>query len=297
MYRLGCPRSQRLLVTFRVVPSTAAYSTQQRQHPNMTVYVEKRDDKRQNTLFAPLKDFPFNGNVAAADVYLGKLKKEEPKKEVKTTNPSTSGDMKRTTIVDLVKKFTAPTERSPGYSPAESVKDFTFCFDDEVLTIESVECPRLLKDELRKVFEPRSPHLFSHPITVINIFQQEAQTFEEVTSEEKLDAKLVYFVETADSICDSLNRMGYWADYLDPHSGQARRDPAGAAERMLKPNPEHQKVGFNLEDLKKCIRISNVSFDSQHYIGSIFTNAKVDEANMADFFDVLNGDEDDFRQK
>ncbi|CAD5214260.1 unnamed protein product [Bursaphelenchus okinawaensis] len=293
MYRLGSPRIL-VRLTLKSQVSRALYSTQQRLHPNAPIYMEKRDN-RQNDLLAPSKEFPFNGNVAAAQIYL--QKDQDPKKDVKTTKPSSSGNQKLTTIVKLLKNLHHHAEKSVSYVPAETVKDYSFCFDDEVVTIESVECPRLLKNQLRNVFEVRVPHFFNRPLTVINIFQQEAQTFEEVAPEDKLDAKMLYFIETADAICESLNRLGYWCDYLDPHSGQARRAPDSAVDRLLKPNDNLKQVGFNLEEVKRCMKISNVSFDNKNYIGSIFTDAKVDEANVNDFFEVLNGEDEEFRQK
>lgn len=267
-----------------------SYSTQTRVHPSITVYMDKTS-KRQNNLLAPSKEFPFNGHVTSAIVYLGQVSTKDIKQPPKTTKLS-EDQVKPLSLSQLMDEVSQSAKRSHDYEPKEQLNDFNFLFDDEVITIDTVECPRLLKNELHKVFKKTDPKLFRSHITVINILQQESTTFEEVSAEEKMDAKMVYFIETADSICETLNRSGYWADYIDPHSGRPRRSPTEAAERLLNPDQTKQQLGYNLEEFKQCMKISNVSFDNQTYIGSIFTNAPVEEANVTGFVDALNGSDD-----
>lgn len=105
----------------------------------------------------------------------------------------TDSQVKGVSLTELMDTVSQSSRKCNEYEPHEQLNDFHFLFDDEVITIDTVECPRLLKSELHKIFKKTDANLFkSGPITVINILQQESTTFEEVTMEQKMDAKMVY---------------------------------------------------------------------------------------------------------
>ncbi|XP_066513852.1 cobalamin trafficking protein CblD-like [Hoplias malabaricus] len=132
-------------------------------------------------------------------------------------------------------------------------------------------CPELLKQELESFF----PELPVSGITVITVKQKKtASETEELDRGQLLDK----FVTGAKEICFMLWREGYWADFIDPLSGNAFFG-AQSLDSVLELEQRHHS-GFHIEDLASCKVIKHILKDTHTFVGTLITNAPYDSPVM-----------------
>ncbi|XP_049327084.1 metabolism of cobalamin associated Da isoform X1 [Astyanax mexicanus] len=126
-------------------------------------------------------------------------------------------------------------------------------------------CPQLLKQELESFF----PTLPASAITVVTVVQKPATEAEELDREQLLNK----FVSGAKEICFMLWREGYWADFIDPLSGNAFFG-AKLSDSILQPEQQQRgHSGFHIEDLASCMVIRHILKDTPTFVGTLITNA------------------------
>ncbi|XP_072527791.1 metabolism of cobalamin associated Da isoform X2 [Salminus brasiliensis] len=134
-------------------------------------------------------------------------------------------------------------------------------------------CPELLKQELESFF----PALPASAITVVTVTQRAAAEAEELDRAQLLDK----FVSGAKEICFMLWREGYWADFIDPLSGNAffgvqSHDSILQPEEQQQQQQQRYHSGFHIEDLASCRVIRHVLKDTPTFVGTLITNAPSD---------------------
>lgn len=80
------------------------------------------------------------------------------------------------------------------------------------------------------------------------------------------------FIESATEICDLLKSQGYWADFIDPSSGNAYFG-AYSNSTFFETDERYNQLGYRVLDLGCCKALSHNLWGTFIYVGSIFTNA------------------------
>ncbi|XP_028837484.1 metabolism of cobalamin associated Da [Denticeps clupeoides] len=128
-------------------------------------------------------------------------------------------------------------------------------------------CPELLKKDL-ELFFPMAP---TSAITVVTVSQKyKPLCGEELNKDqEQLQNK---FISGAKEICYALWRGGFWADFIDPSTGQAYFGYQANDNILNIEEPLHHQ-GFHIEDLGTCTIIQHVLQGTRGFVGTLFTNA------------------------
>ncbi|XP_046846149.1 cobalamin trafficking protein CblD-like isoform X1 [Xenia sp. Carnegie-2017] len=93
------------------------------------------------------------------------------------------------------------------------------------------------------------------------------------------------FIESATDICELLKSQGYWADFIDPSSGNAYFGPYSNST-FFETDERYNQLGFRVIDLGCCKALSHKSWGTFIYVGSIFTNAPTHCLCLQSAFDV-----------
>ncbi|KAL2087892.1 hypothetical protein ACEWY4_016720 [Coilia grayii] len=128
-------------------------------------------------------------------------------------------------------------------------------------------CPELLKKEL-ELFFPAAP---AGSLTVVTVTQKSLPMDGDDLDLERQQL-LDKFVSGARELCFTLWRGGFWADFINPTTGQAHfgHTPTDSVLRMDEPV---RHLGFHIEDLGSCKVIRHVLKGTQAFTGTLFTNA------------------------
>lgn len=132
------------------------------------------------------------------------------------------------------------------------------------------ECPILLRKNIEELF-PGCLDVTSTDLTIITISQKanlKSLRWRKETETEKL-AK--YFVLAASDICAKLKLVGYWADFINPFSGQPHMNPQKSGN-LYETDQRFRCVGFKVQQRNNCRIIASDS-SSKNFIGSLFTTA------------------------
>ncbi|XP_018059256.1 PREDICTED: methylmalonic aciduria and homocystinuria type D homolog, mitochondrial-like isoform X2 [Atta colombica] len=149
------------------------------------------------------------------------------------------------------------------------------------------ECPILLRKSIEELFPGCLDVTMSH-LTIITISQKanlKSMRWRKETETEKL-AK--YFVLAASDLCIKLKMVGYWADFINPFSGQPYLSPRKGAN-LYETDERFRCVGFKVQQKNNCrIIVSDSSL--QNFIGSLYTTAP---ASTEFLKQITNGDNED----
>jgi hypothetical protein len=91
---------------------------------------------------------------------------------------------------------------------------------------------------------------------------------------EELAAKMN---EMGSNITEKLIEMGYWADFIDPESGLPSKTKSSTC--LFENDESYIHFGLKIKDLSCCKVICHKIWGTRVYVGSIFTNAPVEEVN------------------
>ncbi|XP_012705992.2 metabolism of cobalamin associated Da [Fundulus heteroclitus] len=148
-------------------------------------------------------------------------------------------------------------------------------------------CPELLKKELELLF-PSAP---TASITVVTVTQR-AGLREDGAAEPDRDQLLHKFVSGAKEMCFALWTAGYWADFIDPTTGEAFfASPSSMI--ALRPEEQLQHLGFHIEVSGSCTVIRHVLRGTPLFVGTVFTNAPPNSAAVTRLQGLSNGFEDE----
>ncbi|KAJ8024910.1 Methylmalonic aciduria and homocystinuria type D-like, mitochondrial [Holothuria leucospilota] len=91
------------------------------------------------------------------------------------------------------------------------------------------------------------------------------------------------FVGSAEDICQVLKSAGYWADFIDPSSGQAQFiGTSNPNTSLFETDERFKQLGFEIEDLGCCKCIRHTVWGTHAFVGTIFTNAPADSDIIRD---------------
>ena len=132
------------------------------------------------------------------------------------------------------------------------------------------ECPLLLRKGIEELF-PGCLDVGSPQLTIISVCQKlnsKATRWSKETETEKLAQ---YFVLAASDICAKLKMIGYWADFINPFSGQPHLNlqKSGA---LYKTDERFRCLGFKILHRNNCKVIVNEN-SNKNFIGSLYTTA------------------------
>jgi len=162
-----------------------------------------------------------------------------------------------------------------GIDALESEKNKRYSISNKketnyVLQCYAQECPTLLRKDILELF-PNCFEVTSPVLTIITI-SQEAKNKKTRWSKEVETEKLAQnFVLAASDICKKLKMCGYWANFINPFSGQPYTNPHKTGT-LYTTDERFRCVGFKVNKHKHCKIISQVK-DSKNFIGNLYTNA------------------------
>ncbi|CAJ0942537.1 unnamed protein product, partial [Mesorhabditis belari] len=255
------------------------FSTALTQHP-MAVFVGEEQKIQRNSLLGPSPQFPLPGNVCDSKTFNADSTVENPSQS-KTSSVRTTSVQ---TILNQGQQYAA-ADQAYLYKQAESVE--LDGMDDVRVEIKAQKCPRLLQRDLKSLF----PHmnLTQASVNVINISQQSStdQSAWSTQMEAERDKLTVNFINTANNICSALEKLGYWADFIDPSSGRPYRGQFTNAT-LFETDEAFQQLGFQIEDLGCCRVLKHIKWGSHAFVGTIFTDAPIESEIMKQLLDEKN---------
>ncbi|XP_061580000.1 metabolism of cobalamin associated Db [Cololabis saira] len=140
------------------------------------------------------------------------------------------------------------------------------------LSVECVvqSCPELLQKDFQSMF-PDAPSSGMMVVTVTQRTQNDMTSWSAEVEQER-EALLDKFVHGAEEICQSLQREGFWADFIDPSSGLAFFGTY-TNNTLFETDERYRQLGFSIEDLGCCRVIRHPLWGCHVFVGAIFTNA------------------------
>lgn len=135
-------------------------------------------------------------------------------------------------------------------------------------------CPDKLRKGFNELF-PSSDVGAEVSLTVVTMCQRTQHDMSTWSSEveEERDELLEHFVMSAKEICRILKEAGYWADFIDPSSGQAFLGDPNPNTSLFETDERFKPLGFEIEDLGCCKCIRHAVWGTNIFVGAIFTDA------------------------
>lgn len=141
--------------------------------------------------------------------------------------------------------------------------------------LKAFKCPLSLVKDFQNYFRTQS--IGDSPLTVITLSfrtDNDMATWSSKVETER-EALLEKFVDTAKSLCAVLEMEGFWADYIDPTSGQPAKSTINHAA-FYETDERFRNLGFEIVDYGCCKVISHHKWGTKTYVGCLLTTAKVD---------------------
>uniref|UniRef100_A0A3Q1GGK8 Metabolism of cobalamin associated Da n=1 Tax=Acanthochromis polyacanthus TaxID=80966 RepID=A0A3Q1GGK8_9TELE len=148
-------------------------------------------------------------------------------------------------------------------------------------------CPELLKKDLELLF-PTAP---TSSITVVTVTQSSSRWEDEAAELDK-DQLLHKFVSGAKEMCFALWTAGYWADFIDPTTGEAFF-ASPSSQTSLRTDEHLRDLGFHIEVSGSCTVIRHVLRGTPLFVGTVFTNAPTHSAAIARLQGLSNALDDE----
>ncbi|XP_058802467.1 cobalamin trafficking protein CblD isoform X2 [Phymastichus coffea] len=142
---------------------------------------------------------------------------------------------------------------------------------DEIFSIlhcTAQECPTLLRKGILELF-PNCLEVTSPQLTIVTICQKSNSKMSRWSKEIETEKFAQYFVLAASDICKKLKMCGYWADFINPFSGQPYLNTHKNSV-LYKTDERFRCVGFKVEQKKNC-KIITSDNDTKQFIGKIST--------------------------
>lgn len=143
-------------------------------------------------------------------------------------------------------------------------------FDNSSVECAIQSCPELLKKDFQSMF-PEAPSSGMMVVTVSQKTQNDMMSWCDDVEQER-EQMLDKFVDGAKEICYSLQREGFWADFIDPSSGLPFFG-SYTNNTLFETDDRYRHLGFQIEDLGCCRVIRHSIWGTHVFVGTIFTNA------------------------
>ncbi|XP_071812777.1 cobalamin trafficking protein CblD-like [Apostichopus japonicus] len=147
----------------------------------------------------------------------------------------------------------------------------------EVVECIAQDCPPNLRKDCKDLF-PDCELKERDIVTVMTLCQR---TVEDMSAwspdvETERDELLDHFIGSAEDICKVLTSAGYWADFIDPSSGQAFIGSSNPSTSLFETDERFKQLGFDIEDLGCCKCVRHTVWGTHAFVGAIFTTAPAD---------------------
>ncbi|XP_028254471.1 metabolism of cobalamin associated Da [Parambassis ranga] len=136
-------------------------------------------------------------------------------------------------------------------------------------------CPELLRKDLELLF-PSAP---TASITVVTVTERQ-RGCADAAAEQDNKQLLHKFVSGAKEMCFALWTAGYWADFIDPATGEAFF-ASPSSQTSLQTDEQLQNLGFHIEVSGSCTVIRHILRGTPLFVGTVFTNAPTHSAAIA----------------
>ncbi|XP_051259340.1 metabolism of cobalamin associated Db [Dicentrarchus labrax] len=153
---------------------------------------------------------------------------------------------------------------------SQNVNTAEHYFDNSTVECAIQSCPELLKKDFQCMF-PEAPSSGMTVVTVTQKTQNDMMSWSADVEQER-EKMLDKFVDGAKEICYSLQREGFWADFIDPSSGLAFFG-SYTNNTLFETDDRYRHLGFQIEDLGCCRVIQHSLWGTHVFVGTIFTNA------------------------
>lgn len=132
------------------------------------------------------------------------------------------------------------------------------------------ECPVLLRKSIEELF-PECLDVTSSQLTIITISQKANLKSMRWRKEAETEKLAKYFVLAAWNVCTKLKMAGYWADFINPFSGQPHLSERKSVN-LYETDERFRCIGFKVKQRNNC---KIITFDNslQNFIGSLYTTA------------------------
>uniref|UniRef100_A0A3P8TGN3 Metabolism of cobalamin associated Da n=1 Tax=Amphiprion percula TaxID=161767 RepID=A0A3P8TGN3_AMPPE len=127
-----------------------------------------------------------------------------------------------------------------------------------------------------EVLFPTAP---TSSITVVTVTQSSSRWEDEAAGLDK-DQLLHKFVSGAKEMCFALWTAGYWADFIDPTTGEAFF-ASPSSQTSLRTDEQLRDLGFHIEVSGSCTVIRHILRGTPLFVGTVFTNAPTHSAAIA----------------
>jgi len=228
-------------------------------------------------------EFPLPGNVA---VDLEELSKVEGTKRGGEMMLEMDDDAKRAEAVFqfLESMATEAAEQANSITPAQTDES---CIHLNTESPHNVECridscPPSLKRGFQRLFEKTDRRETLTVLTISQHTENDMTTWSDTVEEER-EALTRTFIQNAMEIVGRVEEHGYWADFIDPCSGQPFNGNY-KNETLFETDDRFNQLGFRIEDLGCCKAIAHKRWGTNVFVGVLFTSAP---ASM--FSDVSGG--------
>ncbi|XP_029672435.1 methylmalonic aciduria and homocystinuria type D homolog, mitochondrial-like isoform X2 [Formica exsecta] len=156
-----------------------------------------------------------------------------------------------------------------------------------ILDYVAQECPVLLRKSIEELF-PECLDVTSSQLTIITIRQKANLNSMRWRKEAETEKLAKYFVLAAWNICTKLKMAGYWADFINPFSGQPHLSSRKSVN-LYETDERFRCIGFKVKQRNNC---KIITFDNslQNFIGSLYTTAPPNTELLEQI--INDGDED-----
>lgn len=144
-------------------------------------------------------------------------------------------------------------------------------------------CPQSLVKEFKGLFAeyPEEQITTGESVKNFTVITVSQKTKNDMTSwsdqvEEERDELTGLFIENAKEICSKIQGNGFWADFIEPSSGHAFFGTHRPETLFETDDRLNQLSGFRVEDLGCCKVLFHREWQSNVFVGLIFTDAPVE---------------------
>jgi hypothetical protein len=240
-----------------------------------------------NEILGTNPTFPFQGGIGFDKTQI-KLQKEPALKEKKhfkaLSLPTTSDGSLRYQLRELpeIIENSMRIQVAPDYQPEEPIK-IEVMKADRAMELKAVPCPKTLKKDLKNLFLDIEIEKTKN-ITVLNLTQKSVTDMSAWSPEMEAEREALTkdFINVAIAVCHDLQKIGngmYWADFIEPASGRPYFGKYTNA-CLFETDDKYRDLGFKIEDLGCCKVIKHVKWSTNAFVGSIFTDASIDSAEV-----------------
>lgn len=154
--------------------------------------------------------------------------------------------------------------------------------------LKAYKCPQSLIKDFQTYFRTQS--IGDAPLTIIALSfksQNDMATWSSQVESER-ETLIAKFVDTAKQLCLLLENEGFWADYIDPSSGQPFKSNLNHST-FYETDERYRQLGFEIVDYGCCKVISHHTWGTKTYVGCLLTTANVEGKFVKEITSNFNG--------